>query len=135
MKDRFKQRAYLKNYNRVVEVKQLTNMDGVAYIKFEKWNNKINTPTFQHLEDVVLMQCTGLEDKNGKLIYEGDILEVDDDFFLIKKGVVTYDVANAAYTLGEDNVFICNEDNKFSYYEIIGNKFENPELLKNTKLY
>ena len=80
----------------------------------------------------VLQQCTGLKDKNGKLIYEGDIINCFDcrpysrSFPLVEKGIITYKKAQ----------FIVNT--KFSEYlfediediEIIGNIYENKELLE-----
>lgn len=78
-----------------------------------------------------LQQCTGLKDKNGNLIYEGDIINCFDcricsrSFPLVEKGIITYKKAQ----------FIVNT--KFSEYlfediediEIIGNIYENKELL------
>lgn len=77
-----------------------------------------------------LMQYTGLKDKNGKEIYEGDILKSESDFVL-----------SVEYFSGRFNVV--GFDRKLSdihdlhYYierlslcEVIGNIYENPELLE-----
>ena len=80
------------------------------------------------LEDVELMQFTGLLDKNGKEIYEGDILKF---YFGSKweRDQVQYDDKYAHYSLKESNItlnfFIENEDT----LEVIGNIYENPELI------
>ena len=71
-------------------------------------------------------QCTGLTDKNGKLIFEGDILQ---DFSgLYRLAQVVWHEKNLAwgvFTLGERNYPLCAENN----CEIIGNIHDNPELL------
>lgn len=91
-----------------------------------------------------LMQFTGLLDKHGKEIYEGDIIGTDDVYSRTKM-VVEYveskfmgcnkmrpkehqwlsDV-NASYDLE----FLLENPNK---YEIIGNIYQNPELIKNNE--
>lgn len=75
------------------------------------------------LEDGDLIQCTGLKDKNGKLIYEGDIVRVTDSkcFDFIK----TVEAIKPFYGYN----FIGSKDD-LKYVEVIGNKFKNPELLK-----
>ncbi|NBP04530.1 MAG: hypothetical protein EBU90_31500 [Proteobacteria bacterium] len=95
-------------------------------------------------DDYTYQQYTGLSDKNGKDIYEGDVLRVKeyDDWddqvgFYINKVVV--------FKLGKFVVQIGAEDSDFIgidllYYipvtqpgsecEVIGNIFENPELIK-----
>ena len=89
-------------------------------------------------EDVEVMQYTGLKDKNGKEIYEGDILSIEcysyeepEDEVL---GNVTITVfGNALIVTGDSGETECLylSDLRGSYttiYEVIGNIYENPEL-------
>ena len=79
-------------------------------------------------EDVILMQSTGLKDKNDKEIFEGDILGTKDGLL---NGVVEYrsDLGMWTNSLISYNNFerLCNVA---SSREIIGNIYENPELLE-----
>ena len=76
-----------------------------------------------------LIQCTGLKDKNGKLIYEGDIVKI----FHVSgtmQGKYFFDVVewnNLRCRFDTENYGIINDDD---VYEVIGNIYENPELLK-----
>ena len=73
-------------------------------------------------EEYVLMQFTGLKDKNGKEIYEGDILQ--DKFG--NKDIVRY---SSFHDAGIDVQGLgCGVS--FDKGEVIGNIYENPELIK-----
>ena len=82
-------------------------------------------------EDLVLMQSTGLKDKNGKEIFEGDIVD-----YKGRKAVIKWHGSYASFIyrfvdeLKERNsewhpLFLA-----YYHVEVIGNKFENPELLE-----
>jgi uncharacterized phage protein (TIGR01671 family) len=72
-----------------------------------------------------LMQFTGLKDKNGKEIYEGDIVQRGIITFSRGKFVGQYYGSNGnLYEEWEDDLY--QENN----IEVIGNIYENPELLK-----
>lgn len=77
--------------------------------------------------DVTLEQCTGLKDKNGKLIYEGDIVETHD--YTTEHSQIVFD--KGCYVLKSKDVAVYEH---LSNYEkeckIIGNIHENPELLE-----
>ena len=111
-------------------------------IKFRAWDKKIKEmirtllAINQHFrlndlfysDKVIWMQFTGLQDKNGKEIYEGDIINMGD-----WKGVVTFSYgcfgienSDKGFLVYADKWFVDNYGNP----EVIGNIYENPEKLE-----
>ena len=74
---------------------------------------------------VELMQFTGLKDKNGKEIYEGDILRWND-----KLWPVYYSERLAKYVMGTTKGCEIIGCGRCAFCEVIGNIYENPGLLK-----
>lgn len=75
--------------------------------------------------------CTGLKEKNGNLIYEGDIVDVLPE--VETTGVVKWSDDLARFTIIYENI-CCDFDNYYGYdLEIIGNIHENPELMEEVK--
>ena len=135
-------RAWIKDHRDVLGRKipdQMTDEFGVT-----AWDSDYFIPLGSYLEYMTLMQYTGLKDKNGKEIYEGDVLYSIDNIVVESIGgygrteqeaafaVVTYDTDLAAFVLQSDNVMLKDELiwEHACYSEIIGNIYENPELIK-----
>lgn len=111
--------------------KIMYEVDDIMSIDFGKSEIGVKTLFFDQLNhydfnDVVLMQSTGLRDKNGKEIFEGDIIDSEDG---ILSGVVEFrpDLGMFVSTLIKYNNFerLCNVADSV---HIIGNIYTNPEL-------
>lgn len=112
--------------------KTMYKNDDIMSIDFGKSEICVKTLFFEQtnrydFDDIVLMQSTGLTDKNGKEIFEGDILGTDGGLL---DGVVEYrtDLGMWTNSLFRYNNFerLCSIANS---REIIGNIWENGELL------
>ncbi|HHT5924126.1 TPA: YopX family protein, partial [Listeria monocytogenes] len=98
-------------------------------------------------DDVVLMQYTGLKDKNGKKIFEGDVVtafsninkytdsfagDVEPTFCFTS---IVYDGACFKTTYKGEPSYVLNQNGSslVKHMEVIGNIHENPELLEGTE--
>lgn len=86
---------------------------------------------FYSVDPETICQCTGLKDKNGKLIWENDIVNcLTEDC----SGYIGWNESEAGFyfnVLLEDGSF--EEEHIYDYQdciEVIGNTFDNPELLE-----
>ena len=92
--------------------------------------------TLDSINNVVLMQFTGLHDKNGKEIWEGDILEHNNSLYpkgfkgWASKSVVRWNSKTASFDMGRYGE---EEAGGSILTEVIGNIYENPELLNGDK--
>jgi uncharacterized phage protein (TIGR01671 family) len=90
---------------------------------------RLNIPIKYQFIKVSDSQYTGLTDRNGKEVYEGDILPCADKV----NGKVIYEEGFCAYSVEYPNYKQLLMDYKADYYEgfeVIGNIYENPELLE-----
>jgi hypothetical protein len=113
MSDRFKYRLWNKTG------KYMITESGNAYYDLD-----MSGRVFQDLKlvpSVVIMQCTGLKDKNGTLLYEGDIYRCD---FLSADHIDTITWCDSMPGFG----FSCDWAVRF---EIIGNIYQDSHLLEN----
>lgn len=114
---------------------------------------------FYDFDEIELMQSTGLKDKNGKEIFEGDVLKFNDEwaeychegyvdgsveginYAEVERGEACFEFGKTKYS--DSSLFILMEDEHLNFkdfiknedfeFEIIGNIYENPELLEDKK--
>ena len=77
-------------------------------------------------QDIELMQFTGLKDKNGKESFESDLVKREGEI-----GVIIWDKIEARFRIIIENSYPTrNYPLDSSLFEVIGNIYENPNLLK-----
>lgn len=115
-------RAWLKNDKKMIEVSFIdydTKLIGL--------NIDLEVIIFD-FDDVILMQSTGLKDKNGQEIFEGDIVQFFDSIY-----TVFYDIKEGSYRLEpHDDRWVVDYMSNFSSeesFEVVGNLYENKEYL------
>ena len=102
--------------------------------EFELNDALMNDYITAYPDEIVLMQSTGLKDKNDKEIFEGDILACETDNEVINLNVF-WDEEHALFMFeskkyNEQEPLAELVENNTYLFEIMGNIYENPELLE-----
>ena len=126
-------RAWLKEDKKMVNVETMDFTD--KSMQYLKRSEIINAYILRREsdDDVELMQYTGVKDKNGKEIYEGDILFFRDEN--MKYIVVQQDAAFIikSIEIRKYSEKMCWLDDTEICCEIVGNIYENKNLLEENK--
>lgn len=135
MNDRYLYRAKRKNWRELPKDKWWVGgyLYGIWDRRYILWGMTNDVPNMVEVDPSTICQCTGLKDKNGKLIYENDIL-----IGFLDNLYPEY----ATYTrvLWNNSGFCANENHSEDiapldefvqiHFEVCGNIFDNPELLE-----
>ena len=130
-------RAWLKEDKKMENVKTMDFTDKT--IRCLKKNEFINAYLLRRVsfDDVELMQYTGLRDKNGKEIYEGDIIKYKFPYDIRLKHISPVKFLKTEASFGIKNrygneipLYTISANN---YFEVIGNIYENKNLLEENK--
>ena len=109
---------------------------GFLHCKDDKWyiSNKVGSPFAYEVRPDTICQCTGLKDKNGKLIWENDVVSYWDTYST-ENGQAEADCDGQVVWDDETMSFQVTNRLSAESYEVldecsvIGNLFDNPELL------
>jgi uncharacterized phage protein (TIGR01671 family) len=93
---------------------------------------------YDDTENLIPLQCIGECDKNGKEIYEGDIVVVPGDYcgdcyYQTTIGEVRYEVPEFYVYSYYDVCGVTMQDFEWNKLEVIGNIYETPELMEREK--
>ena len=114
---------------------------GIWEKRYILWGMTNDIPNMIEVDPSTICQCTGLRDKNDKLIWENDILH-NGNYFVVKWNApcARFDIVlNNSHNIpmGKWEPMICDwktndfkEYKKAVDYEVIGNIFDNKELLE-----
>lgn len=140
-------RAWDKVFKEMVQVNALVLDEQVVKVTYKNGN-----VAKEDMKEYELMQSTGLKDKNGKEIFEGDILEIQGIRMVVKFGSYEYIESSKSngHTIGVvyDGLGFYVEcinaadPDRISPFEpetlkesvVIGNRFENPEILEDKEV-
>lgn len=90
------------------------------------YNRELNIERWTHVvEPTTVGQYTGLQDKNGKRIFEGDIVADGNEIF-----VCFWDGCNVEFGVKNKDLSFGIAYLPITEYEVIGNIHDNPELLE-----
>src|SRR5699024_1498735 len=108
----------------------------VCSVADDEFNGQLKTvhALRRSFDEVVVMQYTGCRDKNGIEIYEGDVIKDKyDKIWLVQWYVGAFVITNKIPDSdGQESTYsyFNNLSNHHFYFEVIGNMWENPELLE-----
>ena len=86
-----------------------------------------SSPDYVFVDHLVIMQSTGLKDKNGKEIFEGDVVKCNGLLGTIESFKAMWICSFVKYNNYQKVGFFAQE------IEVVGNIYENPELLEDKK--
>lgn len=107
------------------------HLDGSWVVGFLSGERYIANDSGEYLIDPsTICQCTGLKDKNGKLIWENDIVKGHRINFGSHRHIGKVKYINGRYEIIGVKQYAGFSDALSLSYEVLGNIFDNPELLE-----
>lgn len=133
--------AWDKKYKMIMTVNEIDFEKNTVWLEADNGDHENRHTLTRDFNDVVLMQSTGLKDKNGVEIFDGDVVQAEQYLTTTIpvriNGIVKYSDRYTMFYLdnGSERHDLYMQSLGGSIYnlEIIGNIYENPELLEDTE--
>lgn len=130
--DRFKFRVFNKRENKYLDTADLYIDSNGTLCEYRYVFGTSEVVHDIETSNLVIEQCTGLKDADGKIIYEGDVLQTPSCRYCVK-----YDNKTCGFVCDEylDGcpALLLHSDLASKKYRVIGNIHENPKLLGGKK--
>ena len=127
-------RAWDKKYKKRMKVNQIDFEKKTVWLEADNGDHENRHTLTREFKDVILMQSTGLKDKNGVEIFEGDIVQYRDGEYsylgIVKRDCYQFFIDGIEPDDNYDFIDVSNTFDGTSSLEILGNIHENPELLE-----
>lgn len=131
-------RAWLKDEQKMVNVASIDfRIEEIAYVEQRTIDNIQHAwYEYRDFNEIELLEYTGFKDKNGKKIFDGDIVKTNGYIYKViywkeeAKYHLTSDYYDSDCSFGDVyDVFIKSNNGEYKDLEIIGNIYENMEVL------
>lgn len=129
-------RAYIKSIQKIADVLEIDFKNKTAILDLT--TNKVYPETSYWWKEiklafsqVIIMQSTGLKDKNGKEIFEGDIVSKENEYVVIKSFTGLWKAVSQKDDEKDRELYFLTLADVCEDIEVIGNIYENKELLDN----
>ena len=128
-------RVFDKKYKKIMKVNEINFEKSSVWIESDSGDHENRHTLTRGFDEVVLMQSTGLHDKNGVEIFEGDVVNINHTFRnpMTGSGTLTlnknFEVVfiNGMFTREGSSMGLSKD---LKYLTVVGDVYKNPELLE-----
>lgn len=131
MSRQIKFRCFYKIDNTMLEVREINFTGNAITPTCLFWSPELglHEAPIEFERDFELMQYTGLKDKHGTEIYEGDIVKIDNEIYRVFYNDGSFRVIESESHLEHGRLFELMSMSDRTYCEVIGNIHQNGDLL------
>ena len=114
-------------YGDLIQMDDECYIQHTEYVSQGEWDSSYTDCVGEVVDTETVGQYTGLTDKNGTKIFEGDIIKINEQY----TRVVRYSEVKASFVTCDENQWLGYLKDYNKPIRVIGNIYDNPEILKN----